>query len=308
MSEPQLGEAFVCRATAEHGVEWVVIAPAENPGGPVLVVPADTSPLAGSADVVVPASEAGSPLTLRGRFSLWVRPSLLLPELKVRTVAPETCRSAAATVEALLNGSLRGEPLAREVDEDYDMQLWLAQEIAPAHRALAVASAGLPASEVERGESARPTWGLQALAATLAAASIGLGIWALSLHQEVLRLAGPIGNVDEVVIDVGDTTRGPQPLELPPGAEHFLLVVQLPAELRAYPAYRVELRDAGTGALLAEKDGLLLLQERELSLFVPVPRRQQQVFEMRLSGVTPESATLLGRQTFTVKRGKGSEP
>ncbi len=285
MSGPRLGEAFVCLATAESGVEWVVIATAESAGGPLLVVPADTSPEAGSADVAVAASEAGTPLTLRGRFSLWVRPSLLVPALRTRTLATATCRAAAAKVDALLTGGLAGEPIERETDEDFEHQSWLAAEIAPAHRALAAANAAV----IERDRSPSPAPGASriayAIAASLAALSLGLGHWALVLHQRVSALRAPVGNVSSVALQLGDTTRGELTAELAPESERFLLLLGLDYRLPAYPSYRLEVYDHDSGDRLWTREGLKPLLGHELSIELPAPERSWQRLELRVFGI-----------------------
>lgn len=116
------GEVFVARGAEESLCEWAVLERDEAEGR-VLVVPADTSGLAGPRDLRVHAQEPGGALTLRCRFARWIEATRLV-EVPSRRLGPETVSAARELA--------RGAGDASEMDDaaddhslDPDLREWL---------------------------------------------------------------------------------------------------------------------------------------------------------------------------------------
>ena len=177
------GDLLLDRSTAEMPVEWAVIdvegreagEPGEG-GGPgegagsaealedsrtaarrLLIVPADSMPLRGAADVAVgagpeaatagaePPAEGPGPLILRCAFGVWVEPSRLDPSLRGGRL-PDAAVSAAREryrEAAEAGGRPRGTPLEREAETDPEYYHWIETVLRPAREALA-AEGGTP--------------------------------------------------------------------------------------------------------------------------------------------------------------------
>lgn len=214
---PEPGDLFVLRATEDLPVEWAILD--RRPPGELLAVPADANPLAGGADVEVPASAPGGPLCLRCRFAVWLRPGLFEPELRSGTLEPETVAEARQQVRRVEAGTLEPSPLAEETDADSEYRDWLLEV---PERARALALAARPSSSRKPGSG----WGMgYPLAATFALLAVGLGIWGLTLRYDVDRLSEPIFNAPSRNIVLGETTRGRSVLEVPPEASHVALTL-----------------------------------------------------------------------------------
>src|SRR3954453_8904882 len=69
---PLPGDLYWFRHDTEATVLWAVIKPHPDPDDLHLVVPADTNPLSGSADVRVPEKALCGPLTLRCDRGQWL--------------------------------------------------------------------------------------------------------------------------------------------------------------------------------------------------------------------------------------------
>lgn len=206
---PRPGDLYALPATAEHEVEWLVVAAA----GPDrwVVLPADLAALGGGADVEVPADEPGGPLTIYGRFPVRVPASLLAADRRTGRV-DEARRAAAERRWREIAGG--HEPPPHEADFDPDHRRRLA-ELAAAQAALA-AAADDEAARPPRSAPSRfrpPPW-MTALAAALALAVVALAGWNLALLREVERLSGARRFVagPEITVDV---VRGDETVQLP---------------------------------------------------------------------------------------------
>ncbi len=126
---PQSGDLFVLSDTED--LEWAVIEGSAD-GCYLLVVPADTDPQMGRADVEVPTLAPAGPLTLRCRFENWLEASDLAPEMRTGFLEPgivERVRRKRAEIEL---GTLTGSVFEEEVDgdpeyEDREQELKAAQ-------------------------------------------------------------------------------------------------------------------------------------------------------------------------------------
>ena len=292
---PEPGDLFVLRATADLPVEWAVLD--RRPGEELLAVPADTSPLAGSADVEVPATAPGGPLCLRCRFGAWLKPGLFEPELRSGSLAPETVAAARQQVRRLEAGTLEPSPLAEEVDADSEYRDWI-QEVPERARTLALAAR--PAA------SWKPhSWfgtGYP-LAATFALLALGLGIWVAALRDEVSRGPVPIFNPPSHNIILGETTRGGRSLlEVPPDKSFVQLMLMVDATTKPQEG-RFEIRNA-KGGLVWGSDLLLLTPEEDFQLVLSRDRLPDGEYRIRI--LPSAGGRPLVESRLTIKTARGS--
>jgi hypothetical protein len=253
---PEPGDLFVLRATADLPVEWAILD--RGPRGELLAAPADASPLAGSADVEIPASAPGGPLCLRCRFAIWLRPGLFEPELRSGALAPETVAEARQQVGRVEAGTLEPSPLAEETDAESEYRDWL-REVPERARALALAAR--PISSRKPGSG----WGRgYPLAATFALLAVGLGIWGLTLRYDLDRLSAPIFNPPSKGITLGEITRGDSVLLVPPAASHVTLTLSVDTSIPPQKG-RFEIQDA-TGRIVWRSETLWLTADENYTL------------------------------------------
>jgi hypothetical protein len=134
---PAPGDLFVFAETADFPVEWAVLSHGPGEDGRLLAVPADTHPLAGSADVEVLAGEPAGPLCLRCRFGLWLDAARFDPARYTGTLPPDAVARALDLRAALESGEPQASPLAYEAEADPEYEDWVREVLAPAHAALA---------------------------------------------------------------------------------------------------------------------------------------------------------------------------
>src|SRR5437763_369858 len=115
---PEPGDLFVFVETADFPVEWAVLDRQPGDAGRLLAVPADTHPLAGSADVEVSAGEPAGPLSLRCRFGLWLDAARFDPARRTGTLAPDAVARALGRRTELETGEVHASPLAYEAEAD----------------------------------------------------------------------------------------------------------------------------------------------------------------------------------------------
>ncbi len=129
---PGPGDLYLLAETAEQGIEWAVL-DGDPDGSRLLVVPADTNPLAGSADVTVPEEASRGPLTLRCAHALWFARGRLESRLRAGALEPEYVARALEKRRLTAAGALAGEP---RVEDDPEYLGWLADVVEPACEAL----------------------------------------------------------------------------------------------------------------------------------------------------------------------------
>jgi hypothetical protein len=219
---PAPGDLFVLAATADLPVEWAVLD--RQASGELLAVPADTHPLAGSADVEVEEGAPGGPLVLRCRFGVWLPADLFDPEHRTGFLTADTVADALHCWRQGETGRREASPLAEEVDADPEYRDWIHDV---PERARDLARAARPARRKENA----PTYSRAAvayrLAATLALVCIGLSVWVVLLRQRVDWLSQPIVNAHSGDVTLGSEVRGDSDIEVPPDAEHIQLVLLL---------------------------------------------------------------------------------
>ena len=165
-------------------MEWAILD--RRPSGELLAVPADTCPLAGSADVEVEDGAPGGPLVLRCRFGVWLAAGVFDPDLRTGSLAAETVADALHCWRQGETGRGGASPLAEEVDADPEYVDWI-RDVPERARDLAAA-----ARPVRRKDSppARSWAAAYRLAAALALVSVGLSVWVVSVMR---RLSGRRG-------------------------------------------------------------------------------------------------------------------
>lgn len=260
---PAPGDVFVLPATSELPVEWVVLERRSDTSGKMLVVPADTNPFAGTADVEVAAEALGGPLTLRCGFAARLDARLFDPELRSGVVGPETVALALQRCREVESGALEASPLAEEVDVAPDYLDWL-REVPERSRTLAVA-----AEREEPKTAYTPWWGsAHRLAAALAAVAIGLSIWVFQLRREVDQLSAPIFfNEPSGEIVLGGNVRGKTVISLPREASHVLLFLVINPSLEVQDGYLEIVR--GSNELVWRSPRVHLTSAGELKLVLP---------------------------------------
>ncbi|RMH17474.1 MAG: hypothetical protein D6696_15675, partial [Acidobacteria bacterium] len=111
---PQPGDVYLLRATAEHGVEWVVLGDDPAAADRVLAAPADTNPQASGGDLALPEEGPSGALTLRLKHAVGLPRALFEPELRTRSIGPEHLAQARRLVaEPPVDGDA-GDPLDRD--------------------------------------------------------------------------------------------------------------------------------------------------------------------------------------------------
>jgi hypothetical protein len=276
---PEPGDLFVLAATADLPVEWAILdRRAGKAAGELLAVPADTRPLAGGADVEVPAELSGGPLSLRCRFGVWLAAGLFEPKLRSGALTPDIVAEALQRFRRLESGDLEASPLAEEVDADPEYADWI-REVPERARALAAAARPVPWPAARPAPAASWTSAYR-LAAMFALLAFGLSIWVVLLRREVGQLSAPIFDIpaSEVVLGAGD--RGGSVLEIPRGASHVLLLLVVNAGI-APGEGRFEIVDAG-GRAVWQSPRVHLIPAGEFRLIVPRRLLPDGVYSVRI--------------------------
>lgn len=258
---PEPGDIFVMALTADLPVEWVILERRSEAPAKLLAVPADTNPLAGTADLAVPAGASGGPLSLRCRFGIWLDAALFDPGLRSGALTPEVVAAALQRFRQVESGGGPRSPLAEEVDVDPEYVDWV-REVPGRARARVTAAA----REVTR--SAGTSWGVaHRLAAGFALLVVGLSIWVALLKREVDRLSVPSFNVPSAEVVLGPTSRGETVVSVPQEASHVFLVLVPDPALGLREGY-LEITDP-FGKPVVRPSRIRLSPTGELRLLVP---------------------------------------
>lgn len=295
---PRAGDLYVLPATAAYPVEWLVVGPGGEDGC-YLMVPADTHPLAGSADVAVPAGSLGGPLLLRCRFGAAVDADLLASGRRTGMLEGSFVERVRHQLRALAAGEPVGSVLEREVDEDSAYREWIEEVVKPAREALsrlaAVRDRGRP------GSTLRATRLAAALAGLFFVAAGGLAVWVVALRREVARLSSPTVDVVLREIRFGERTRGPARAEEVESASYLVLDLVLGGDLAVYDRYQLQIADRA-GASLWTSPTFGGGPYVEVPMVVPrdlLPAAGE--IRLRLYGVAASGAQLLEQQVVVLK-------
>jgi hypothetical protein len=229
------GDLFVLPTTGELPVEWAVL---ERRLGQLRVVPADTHPSAGSADIEVPAGAPGGPLSLRCGLGAWVDASLFAAATRSGSLTPETVAEALQRLRRLEAGTLDSSPLAEEADVDPEYVDWI-REVPERARSLILA-----ARRTGSRPSAARVWEGYRLAALFAVVAIGLSIWVIQLRREIKVFSEPAVGVPHQEMNLGEQSRGSRTtLAVPSDARMVFLILVLDPAF-SEPTVRIEIVDA----------------------------------------------------------------
>lgn len=115
-----------------------------------------------------------------------------------------------------------------------------------------------------------PRRGLELLAASLLVTTLGAGVWALSLRQQVRHFAEPRPNVEIVeLLSEQDPVRGGSPERSISATGSKLWYLHLPFEAPHYGDYAVEILPAGGERVLWRRAGLERHRGESFTLEVP---------------------------------------
>lgn len=285
---PAPGDVVVLERTARFDVEWAVLArDAEDPAR-LLVVAADGQPLVGSADVGIPASSPGGPLTLRCRFGGWVDAGRLTSPTHTGSLAADDLARARQSRNEVERDAVIGSVVTQEVDDDPEYLDWVAETLEPAWQTLSQEIRAVPDSgpEIRRPRSRRRLRGVGfrplALAAMLLLA-LGIGLF-WRQHQELEEMRQRSFVVNPAVVSLMQDERSvlqePTDVRLPAGASHVVFFVSVP---RSDPeaGYRAEVLDPDAGELLWTSDELRE-DYRELRIGLPTVLLSPGEYRLRL--------------------------
>jgi hypothetical protein len=109
------GDVFLFHGPAPVALRWAVVL--THPDRPLLfAVPADTNPLAGTADVTVPPSAPGGPMVLHCGHGLWIHQDDFPPGLRVARLEDRFLRRAQDKLAEVARGRVEGTAGQRETD------------------------------------------------------------------------------------------------------------------------------------------------------------------------------------------------
>jgi hypothetical protein len=299
---PAPGDLFVLPETADFPVEWAILDRDPGPPERLHAVPADANPLAGSADVEVPAGEPGGPLNLRCRYGVWIGADAFQPERRTGALAPAAVEEARHKWRELERGEPSASPLAWEVDADPEYQDWLADTAAPARAAL----------EARRSAPKRPGGGgrllpfpgskVHLLAAALFAACIGLSVWVALLQQTVDRLSESVFDVPVSYMDLGGDSRGlpdETVVRVPPGASRFAVLFVFDQRMeRGTGHFEIVAPD---GEVLSRSGPMRIKPTGESAFFLPRERFPDGRYRVRLLEGSGPGGRLLDEAVLTVE-------
>lgn len=234
------GELFVLRQMAQFPLEWAVVARDPDDPALLLVVPADTLPETGSADVRLPARATAGPLSLRCGFPVWVPEDFLLQGVRSGRLADTDLARARRLLDEIEQGRPTGTPFEQETEDDPDYIDWMVGTVAQAAAALGEARADWESGRA-RGRSLkappRRRWPRAAplAAAALVVVALGSSFETVVLQSRIDRLSQPLFNLPSGEVLFAGPSRGPAvvTLRLPRGAHHVLLTVVIGTNLPA---------------------------------------------------------------------------
>jgi hypothetical protein len=102
------GDLLTLPELADFPLEWAVLERDSATPPRLLVVPADTHPASGSADVRIAARDPAGPLVLRCAFAAWLPQAFLATGLRGARLSPPDLERAGRRIAALGSGSKAG--------------------------------------------------------------------------------------------------------------------------------------------------------------------------------------------------------
>lgn len=132
---PTPGGVYILEDTAEHSVEWIVVAHDPADAERFLVVPADGNFLVGSEDLELEDTVLGT-VVARCRWGIWVDAEFFDPGLRAAVLGTEDVARIRRKWLDVGDGRTTGSILAQEVDADPAYTEWIEDVVAPARQAL----------------------------------------------------------------------------------------------------------------------------------------------------------------------------
>ncbi len=183
------GDLCVLEQTADLPVEWAILdRDAERAVERLLVVPADTNSLVGSADVAVPAGEPRGALTLRCRYGAWRSAEVFASHQRTGFLTPAFVQRARRLWTDVGAGALSGSLAQGEVDRESEYLDWQREVLGPACAAIEKDQATRKAASNNVVEFKKPTKRSQRwtrASSTLGLAASILFVVSLGLWREV---------------------------------------------------------------------------------------------------------------------------
>jgi len=284
---PGPGDLCVFPATADLPLEWVILERDATAFTRVRVVPADTNPAAGPADVAIPREAACGPLHLRCAQATWIA----WPEgaRRTGTIAPETLQQAQERCAALENTPGAYEPASA----DAEYRDWIDNVVTAGVRALTVARRAQPSPPPR-------VWPALTTAASVLLA-LGLGFAAgrippatpdpalqatqdraARLEAELQRLRAepgrdgaetgaprPLINLPFVWLGPSETLRGPAPVVTLAPQDSLIVIVLQVDDPEPRRRYRLDVRAARTRQTVWSEHGLIKTGVSELAVILP---------------------------------------
>jgi hypothetical protein len=301
------GDLYLCAATREFPLEWLVVARAGRRRPLLLVFPADTNPLLGEADLAVPATAAAGALSLRCRHGVWVREDALEPGLRTGHLPADDARKVLRRHRELRRDHASLPSLLTD-DAGADEQDWEETVLAPARSALAAVHGEAPAAWEGPAESlaAAPRRGLLGLAAALVLTIAGTGSWLAWQQVEIRRLERqaqrlraeprrepaaawlrqPLVNVPFAWLQPQEPLRGAaSTIERPADAPLLLVILELP-ESESAGQFSLELTRRAAPGVLWSARGLRRTGLAEVTVALPNELLAPGEYRLRLSPLT----------------------
>ncbi len=293
------GDLVVLPSRGDAALEWALLE-IEPSGGRWLVVPADTNPLVGRADLEI--GPPVGPLVLRCAFGCRVEPGRIVGASRSGSLAPEDLERARLLRRRLDRGEAASSPLGEEVETDPEYQDWIQEVVVPARREL-LGAQGLAAG---RSRPVPLRWSARAwpaAAAALLAVSIGLGVVSLRLQEQVESLSGPALTPAGEQVLLGGTPRSEIVVRVPGGSPRVSLRLLLAPSTRVGRG-RVEIANA-QGERLWSSSGITLAPLAEHWLSLPRARFPDGAYLLRLLGDRDASSSPLAEVEIMILKEAG---
>ena len=311
---PRPGELFLLPTTEGLPVEWLVVDRDPADRSRLLLAPADTNPLIGSADVSILENSPAGPLSIRCRFGVWLESREMLLQRPSGFLKEDDLRRVQARLEQLERDSLSDSLLGRRTDADPEYQDWIESVPRKAYLALSSRDSGTPAPAPNRADPGRirdflsRPWSLAASIAALIAIGFGAAsLWdSIGESAELQRLSRRVAELERSLGAGGEEfgALNLQPVWLTPSsgvvrgdprtidldsAQGVFLIIEVSAQKRS-AAYRVAISDRATGREIWSSGPLLGFDTGvgTVQIGVALARRSLQLGQdlaIRLSGI-----------------------
>ena len=335
---PAPGDLFVLAATAPFAVEWAVID--TDPQDRLLVIAADINPLAGGCDLLLGPASASGCLTLRCGCAAWIDAAVFATAVRTGFLGPGDLRRARRKRAEIEAGRIVGSALERETESEPDYRARQRELQRARAELLASQGSGLPLAAATGSQLAqaantasaeglddrmvrglRSSWSYldnpyRAAASVLLVLTLGLSaalvwqqrrVWSLSDESSGSQRDGaavseselPVLNLPFAFFPAVGALRGQEKtLRIPREASYLLLIFDMKP---AYPTYRLEIGEQGSGTPVLSTGGLKVLGLSELSVAIPRRSVSEGNYWLRLSGLRGDRIELVAEHGLRVE-------